>query len=72
MSPHALESHMAIKNDKSSFFIQNMETCHLVGGTSCNNGNEELMETLNITENASLTTSEGNEFNAFNECRDGV
>ena len=43
MSPHALERHMAIKNEKSSFFIQNMETCHLSSGITLNNGNEGSM-----------------------------
>ena len=70
MSPHAFERHMAIKNEKSSFFIQNMETCHPSGGTTLNNGNEGCMQNLNITKNAGLTRSEGNEFNAFNECGD--
>ena len=49
-----------------------METCHSSGGTSYNNGNEGSMETHNITKNASLARSEGNEFNAFNKCRDDV
>ena len=69
MSTHALERHMAIKNEKSSLFMLKTGTCKGSGGNACNDGNKGRMQTHIVPEHVSLEIPKDDASNVLDECR---